>query len=128
MATSISGPSLLNVPPMRDAGVARTGNATGSSRSAQGGGDSAETAITTSGGGPLPEAAGIAEAARKVRDFLQLDRRDLVFSVDQDTGKTVIRVLDASTGELVRQIPSDEVLALAKNLDRPGGILFRGQV
>lgn len=74
----------------------------------------------------LPEEGNVAEAAQKVRDFLQITRRDLEFSVDKESGQTIIRVLDAATGELVRQIPPDEVLAIAKRLDQPEGILFRG--
>lgn len=128
MATSISGPAPPTVPPMRDVGMDRAGSTTGSTGSAQGGHDSADLSVTAPVGGPPPETTGILEVAHKVRDYLQIARRDLVFSVDQDTGRTVIRVLDASTGELVRQIPSKEIMALAKNLDQPGGILFRGQV
>lgn len=40
------------------------------------------------------------------------------FSVDSDTKKTVVRVVDTSTGELVRQIPSREVLAIARSIDQ----------
>lgn len=71
-----------------------------------------------------PEA--VAQAAQQVRDFLQITRRDLEFSVDKESGRTIIRVLNAATGELVRQIPPDEVLAIAKRLDQPEGVLFRG--
>jgi flagellar protein FlaG len=36
--------------------------------------------------------------------------------VDESTGKTIVRVFRSSTGELVRQIPSEEALAIAASL------------
>jgi flagellar protein FlaG len=36
--------------------------------------------------------------------------------MDEDSGKTVIRVVDTESGELIRQIPSKEVLAIASQI------------
>ncbi len=47
------------------------------------------------------------------------------FSVDHDTGKTVLRVTDVESGAVLRQIPGDEALALARILDRMQGVLIR---
>jgi flagellar protein FlaG len=52
----------------------------------------------------------------QMQDFAQLLSRELQFNVDEDLGRTVVRVLDKETGELIRQIPSDEALALAKQM------------
>jgi flagellar protein FlaG len=51
----------------------------------------------------------------------------LQFSIDNDTGKTLVRVVDQTTGETIRQIPSEEVVELAKALDRMQGSLIRQQ-
>jgi flagellar protein FlaG len=40
------------------------------------------------------------------------------FSMDTDTKKTVVKVVDRQTGELVRQIPSEETVAIARSIDR----------
>jgi flagellar protein FlaG len=40
------------------------------------------------------------------------------FSVDADTKKPIVRVVDATTGELIRQIPSEETLAIARSIDQ----------
>ena len=40
--------------------------------------------------------------------------------IDQDSGRTIVTVKDKSTGEVVRQIPSEEVLRLAHNLGGKG--------
>lgn len=49
----------------------------------------------------------------------------LSFSVDDSTGKTVVRVSDAQTGEMIRQIPSEEMLEIARSLDKLQGALLR---
>ena len=43
--------------------------------------------------------------------------------MDDSTGKTVIKVVDSSTHELIRQIPSEEMLEIARALDRLQGLL-----
>lgn len=52
----------------------------------------------------------------QLNDLAQIVRREIRFSIDDSTGRTVIRVHDATTDEVVRQIPSEEVLALAERL------------
>jgi len=60
------------------------------------------------------------EQAEKVVEQLnnhaQSVNRDLQFSVDDDSGKTVIKVVNSNTAELVRQIPSEEVLRLSQTI------------
>ncbi len=64
----------------------------------------------------LPETRSLAEAAERLNQAMQDSRRDLRFSVDQDSGRTVIQVVNPGSGEVVRQIPSEEMLALATKL------------
>lgn len=49
----------------------------------------------------------------------------LSFSIDDATGKTVVKVSDANTGEIIRQIPSEELLDIARSLDKLQGMLLR---
>jgi flagellar protein FlaG len=49
----------------------------------------------------------------------------LQFSIDDTTGKTIIKITDATTGEMIRQIPSEELLAIARSLDKMQGMLLR---
>ncbi len=51
--------------------------------------------------------------------------RELKFSVDQDSGDTVIKVVDRETDEVVRQIPSEEVMHLRKRLQEAAGVFFQ---
>jgi len=62
----------------------------------------------------------VSELQRKAQSFSP----NLRFSVDRDTGRTVVRVTDANTQELIRQIPAEEALQLAKEIDRMQGLLF----
>ena len=56
------------------------------------------------------------ETVSQLNDSLQNVQRNLEFSIDQDVGKIVINVRDKQTDEIIRQIPNEEVLELAKNL------------
>lgn len=49
----------------------------------------------------------------------------LRFSIDDATGKTIVRITDAETGEMIRQIPSEELLAIARSLDSMRGTLLQ---
>ncbi|MGB0127737.1 MAG: flagellar protein FlaG [Rhodocyclaceae bacterium] len=49
--------------------------------------------------------------------------QDLEFSIDKDTGKTVVKLVDSKTNTVLRQIPSEEILSIAKALDKMQGLL-----
>lgn len=58
----------------------------------------------------------LADATRDFSEYIQSVSRSLNISVDRDLGTTVIQVLDAETEELVRQIPAEEILQIARFL------------
>ncbi|MFA7387174.1 MAG: flagellar protein FlaG [Thiohalobacteraceae bacterium] len=84
-------------------------------------------------GGSLPqpeestEAEKVEEAVNQVNEYVQNLNRDLQFTVDQDSGRTVIKVLDSETQEVIRQIPSEELLQIANQLTEGGGLLLKVQ-
>jgi flagellar protein FlaG len=57
-----------------------------------------------------------AAIAAQIESYLRSTGRSLQFSTDSSSGRTVISVRDATTGELIRQIPSEEALRLAQAL------------
>lgn len=63
-----------------------------------------------------PTAQDFEAVVAKLSDFVQAVERDLSFTVDDNTGDTVIVVKDRQTDEVVRQIPSEDVLQLAQKL------------
>lgn len=76
-------------------------------------------------GQPRPEQ--VQQAVQQLRQVVAPVARSLQFSVDDATGKTIVRVVDSATKEVIRQIPSEEVLAIARALDRLQGLLFKGK-
>lgn len=56
------------------------------------------------------------QVVEQLNNHAQAVNRDLLFSVDDNSGKTVIKVVNADTAELVRQIPSEEVLRLSETI------------
>ena len=67
----------------------------------------------------------VEDAVVKISDYVQNLQRDLQFNVDKDSGRVVIKVLDSKTNELIRQIPSEEILELAGNVG--DGVIIREQ-
>ena len=56
-------------------------------------------------------------AVDELAHYAQSISRDLEFTIDKDLDKTIITVYDTDSEEVIRQIPSEEVLKLAKQLD-----------
>ncbi|WP_018277056.1 flagellar protein FlaG [Teredinibacter turnerae] len=55
-----------------------------------------------------------------INDYVQTIHRDLQFTVDEDLERTVIKVVDGDSGELIRQIPEEVFLELARKLKEDG--------
>lgn len=60
-----------------------------------------------------------------VRRVVEPMARNLLFTIDEDTGRTVVKVIDSATDEVIRQIPSEEILSIAKALDKLKGLLIQ---
>ena len=65
----------------------------------------------------------IAATVRKLNELMAERQRSLSFHIDEASGRMVITVLDALTSQVVRQIPSEEVLVLARALAETSGLL-----
>ena len=58
------------------------------------------------------------DAVSQLNNFVQNVQRDLQFEVDKDLGQTIVKVVDQSTKEVIRQIPNELALRLAENLQQ----------
>lgn len=93
---------------------------------------------------PAPASASVAatpafridpeEMRRQLQDVVQQlnsqvekTSTSLGFQVDEVAGRNVVTVRNKETGDVVRQIPSDAVLAVAHNIERLKGLLFNGK-
>jgi len=65
----------------------------------------------------------VAKAAADLQNFVQSMGRNLSFSVDETTGYHVVKVVNPNTGELVRQLPSEELLKVARDFQRLNNVL-----
>jgi len=57
-------------------------------------------------------------AVSQINDHVQNLQRSLQFTVDEESGKDVVTVLDKETDKVIRQYPSEEVLAIARHLSQ----------
>jgi len=79
-----------------------------------------------------PQPQQLEEAIVKLSELVQNLQRSLQFTVDESSGRTIVKVTDSDTGDLIRQIPSEEVLAIsrsiAENMGEADGFLLRDKV
>lgn len=68
--------------------------------------------------------ADIKQAVQDLNTYAQSLQRDLYFSIDEESGETVVKVMDHESGEVIRQIPTEEVLAIAHSLKSAQGLLL----
>ena len=59
----------------------------------------------------------IEQSAKQIQEFVQSMGRNLNFSIDQTTGYHVVRVVNPDTNEIIRQLPSEELLRIAQSMD-----------
>ncbi len=65
------------------------------------------------------------QAMGEVKKALEPVARNLQFSVDHETGRSVVKVVDATTNEVIRQIPSEELLAITRSIDKFSGLFVK---
>ena len=71
---------------------------------------------------------GHAELGNVVADLnkvAQANAQGVRFSVDEDSGRTVVKVVDTQTDKILRQIPSVEALKLWRSIEQMQGVMLR---
>jgi flagellar protein FlaG len=84
-----------------------------------------EADLKASAPAPRPTKEQVEQAAARVKEVLRGTTSRLEINIDPDLHKAVIKIVNAESGEVIRQIPSQELIDLAKHLDEPKGILVR---
>jgi flagellar protein FlaG len=92
---------------------------------AAGGRDVALIAPAGQAGGASREQ--VEDAVATIQEFVQSVRRSINFSVDDGSGYVVVKVTDAGSGDVIRQIPSEDALRLAENLSEVRSLLFKAE-
>lgn len=75
----------------------------------------------------LPTKEEVREAVKEIRQNVGGNSTNLQFSVDEASGRTIVSVIDSETRQVVRQIPSEEIMRMARAMDRMQGLLFNGK-
>mgnify|MGYP000016307651 CR=1 FL=1 len=70
----------------------------------------------------------VQQALEQVQQVVRPLAQSLQFSIDKDTHGTVVKIVDTDTNKVIRQIPSEEMLQMAKALDKFTGLLMKQQV
>lgn len=66
----------------------------------------------------------IKQAVQNIQSTVDNLAHNLRFSIDEDTGKTIIKVVDTHTDEIIRQFPTEQAIEIARTLDKVQGLLF----
>ena len=64
---------------------------------------------------------------KQIQDVIKQTANSLQFSIDEDIGVAVVKVIDTESKKVIRQIPSEEVIDIAKALDKLQGLLVKQQ-
>jgi flagellar protein FlaG len=66
---------------------------------------------------PAVEIPKIESVTRQIDSYLRSINKSLQFRVDESTGQMVVSICDASTGEVIRQVPGEEALRIAQRIE-----------
>lgn len=72
-----------------------------------------------------PSHAELGNVVADLNKVAQANAQGVRFSVDEDTGRTVVRVVDTQTDAILRQIPSVEALRLWRSIEQMQGVMLR---
>jgi flagellar protein FlaG len=73
---------------------------------------------------PEPSREEVTKALKQINDAMPSGATRLEFSLDDETSRTIVKIVDQNTKEVVRQIPTVEALQIAKSLDKMAGLFI----
>ena len=80
-------------------------------------------------GANQPGSAKIAAVVEDVNTMVhQFAATKISFHVDEETGRSVVRVVDKETGDVIRQVPPEELLTLVARMRQLSGLIFSKEV
>ncbi|MGY4526374.1 flagellar protein FlaG [Pseudomonas sp. TE21394] len=72
----------------------------------------------------VQDAETVKSAVAEIEKFLKASQRNLEFSTDEESGKIVVKVIATDSGQVIRQLPSEEALRIARSLSDANSVLF----
>ena len=64
-----------------------------------------------------PTREAVDQAAHRIEQFVQSVGRSMSFSVDASSGHSILRVVDPHSGEVIRQLPAEETIRVARAVE-----------
>ncbi|MCH8618796.1 flagellar protein FlaG [Undibacterium sp. TS12] len=74
-----------------------------------------------------PEIEKVTKAVNDINKTVQALSQNLEFSLEEHSNRVVVKIIDQQTKEVLRQIPSEEVLEISRSLDKLQGLLIKQQ-
>jgi flagellar protein FlaG len=72
----------------------------------------------------MPDPQRAAQAAKEINDFLKSSSAGIEFQIESQSERVIVRVVDTETKQLIRQVPTEEMVAISHALDRMTGLLL----
>jgi flagellar protein FlaG len=73
----------------------------------------------------VPDTEQLDDALKSINKAIEMQAQGLEFTVDPDSNRTVVKIIDQNTQQVLRQMPSEEALEIARDLDKMQGLLLR---
>jgi flagellar protein FlaG len=67
----------------------------------------------------------LTDAVKKLNEYVAPALQTVEFSLDQESKRMIVKVVDTATQKVLRQIPNEEVVAMSKTLDKLQGLVIR---
>jgi flagellar protein FlaG len=64
----------------------------------------------------LDESVNVSDAMKTISEFINMPVRTVNFTQDDGSEKTVIKIFDSESNELIKQFPSEEILSIAQRI------------
>lgn len=74
-----------------------------------------------------PERSELEQTVQDLNGLVQDLQRQVRFSLDDNSGEMIVKVVDRQTDNVIRQIPSEEVLQLREKLEQATGAIFKAE-
>ncbi len=114
---STPAPVASSAPPATSDGSATAAEAVGATETTSPAA-AATTVQTPAASAAKPSDEALHAAVSQLQSAVESTQNAISFNIDRQTGATIVRVTDSNTGQLIRQIPSEETLAIAQNITR----------
>ena len=111
--------------PQRQRTALTPGSTTAAKPAAPAAADSKPTGKAASKEDAQAELKEVTQAVSDINKAMQFMSRQLEFSVDTDSERTIVKVIDQQTREVIRQMPTKEALEIGKALEKAQGLLIK---